>query len=217
MVRALLDGTKTQTRRAVKPYEARNGARSVHADVVIDHDGFAHRACPYGRPGDGLWVRETFFAYGRWETRYSEKLKRDECRFVDMTTECDRAYRYAADGPDVPLAQGRAPLPGWHKRPAIHMPRAASRIGLEIVSVHVERLQDIDRADAVAEGIERIENYLGNGPVYCDYRMSDPRDIAAWFDSPVDSYRTLWEAINGAGSWEVNPRVWVVEFERMRP
>ncbi|MCS0629927.1 hypothetical protein NX786_11340 [Telluria mixta] len=183
MVRALLAGTKTQTRRAVKEREG-----SVHADSPR----------PYGRPGDRLWVRETFFAYGRWEKRYNEKKQRDEWRFVDMTLERSHSYLYAADNPDVPVEKGRSATPGWHTRPALFMPRAASRILLKVVSVRVERLQAISDHDAIAEGIER-----------------DAGNTTESFSCPVDSYRSLWEQINGIGSWNANPLIWVVEFRRM--
>jgi hypothetical protein len=183
MVRALLAGTKTQTRRAVK---AREG--SVYVDS----------RSPYGRPGDRLWVRESFFAYGRWEKRYNKTKKRDEWRFVDMTRECGHSYLYAADNPDVRVEKGRSVTPGWHTRSALFMPRVASRILLEVVSARIERLQAISEHDAIAEGIERG---VGN--------------IAEWSGSPVDSYRLLWEQINGPGNWNDNPMVWVVEFRRI--
>ncbi len=170
MVRALLDGTKTQTRRALKRqpwascsieegdegespfvYSALGGAGPGY-DV---EESRTPCRCPYGQPGDRLWVRETFFAYGRWETRYNEKKQRDEWYFVDMTVECGCTYQYAAENPEVLLAKGRGATPGWHTRPALFMPRAVSRILLEIVSVRIERLQNISEADAAAEGWPR--------------------------------------------------------------
>lgn len=184
MVRALLDGSKTQTRRAVKPAVG------------------AERHSPYGQPGDRLWVRETFFAYGRWETRYNEKKQRPEWRFVDMTSECNHIYRYAADNPELPLASGRSTAPAWHTRPALFMPRVASRILLEIVSVRTERLQDIGEADARAEGTTQV-------PEQCA-----PDDEAGLHAYRL-GYRALWERINGVGSWDGNPWVWVVEFRRI--
>jgi hypothetical protein len=206
MVRALLDGSKTQTRRIVKPWSSKPSNAAVPADVAYLPDFTCYRStCPYGQPGDRLWVRETFFAYGRWETRYSEKKGRDEWHFVDMTLECDRAYQYAADNPDVPLAKGRGPLPGWHKRPAIFMPRAASRAAPEIVSVRVERLSDCSNGDAIAEGVALL-----NGRFTFNGGMHESR-VA------IDAYRTLWESINGAGSWDANPWVWVIEFKRVMP
>ncbi|MCC2632133.1 MAG: hypothetical protein K0S48_19 [Ramlibacter sp.] len=219
MVRALLAGTKTQTRRAVKPqpwasccieegmegeppfvYSALGGDGPGH-DV---HETRSPCRCPYGAPGDRLWVRETFYAFGRWETRFSTKKGRDEWHFVDMTQELNLAYRHAADSDEVPHMLGRklaGAAPTWWKRPAIHMPRAASRITLEIASVRAERLQEISEADAMAEGIGWNDYEDENGE-----RM-DPRD----------AYRCLWEQINGAGSWESNPWVWVVEFRRVTP
>lgn len=177
MVRALLAGTKAQTRRAVKVREG-----SAHADA----------RSPYCRPGDLLWVRETFFAYGRWDRRYNEKTQRGEWRFADMTRESGRPYQYAADNPGLPVEKGRSATPGWYTRPALFMPRAASRILLEVVAMRVERLQAISEQDAIAEGVEQI---AGN---------------------PVESYRALWERINGTGSWDANPLIWVVEFRRKK-
>jgi hypothetical protein len=233
MVHALLAGCKAQTRRVCKPAEDAGLSYVVGIRDPRDLDqrplevqgsgwfgdeaGDVQFRSPYGRPGDHLWVRETFFAYGRWEIRYSEKEKRDEWRFVDMTLECGWTYQYAADNPDLPLAKGRSVTPGWCKRPAIHMPRVASRIQLKVIGVRVERLQDLSDADAVAEGIDRAENGFSNGPSYRDYSLPDSRDTADWFTSPTDSYRTLWGRINGPGSWEANPWIWVVEFRRVKP
>ena len=93
--------------------------------------------------------------------------------------------------------------------PAIHMFRWASRITLEITSVRVERLQDISEADAIAEGIE--ERVFGSDP--CRWRVYGVPDT--FTSCPVTSYQSLWEFINGAGSWETNPWAWVVEFRRL--
>lgn len=127
MVRALLDSSKTQTRRAMKhqPHEDwlpagygelhgfnKDGGLTTDKVVgwgAVNEDGDQGYACPFGKPGARLRVRETFLTYGRWETRYSEKKARDEWHFIDMTLECDRRYQYAADNPDVPLATGRGP------------------------------------------------------------------------------------------------------------
>lgn len=187
MVRALLAGTKTQTRRAVKPQPAGEWAAPGRS------------ASPYGQPGDRLWVRETFFAFGRWETRYSEKKGRDEWHFIDMTLQVGHAYTYAADDENGLYAAPRSRdsvTPGWWKRPAIFMPRAASRIQLEITNARVERLQSISEADAQAEG--------------CDLPASDQdwAQARGW-------YRELWEALNGAGSWDANPWVWAIDFRRI--
>jgi hypothetical protein len=173
MVRALLDGSKTQTRRALKVRcqeigERDDGSRwpwSENPDTAADH----WHVCPYGHAGDRLWVRETFCDLGDGEIEYR------------ADGECD---------PNV--------VPRW--TPSIHMPRAASRILLEIVAVRVERLQDITEGDAWAEGVDKAEV------------LSMP-----CADGATAAYSALWQRINGAGSWEANPWVWVVEFKRTTP
>lgn len=207
MVRALLDGSKVQTRRVVRQLDPAAGA------VTKGSDGKPMGACwafggpvityPYGNAGDRIWVRETFIAYGRWETRFSAKKARDEWHFVDMTAECDRAYQYAADGPDVPLAKGRGgALPGWYTRPAIFMPRAASRILLEITGVRVERLNEISEADARAEGA------AGGHGVIPSYNYNA---------TPSEHFSHIWESVYGAGSWADNPWCWAISFRRVAP
>lgn len=236
MILALLSGAKTQTRRIVKPDPGPywNPVVGIYNPVVIKNGGYEAPGpeifgasdenqgykCPYGQPGDQIYVRETFFAYGRWETRYSEKKKRGEWHFVDMTLECDRVYQYAADNPDIPLAKGRGPMPGWWTRPAIFMPRAASRIRREIVSVRVERLNDISEEDAQAEGVEpeivsaccgepyrEDHGVLGVETYCCGTPIED--------EATVPAYRKLWESLNGAGSWAANPWVWVIAVRRL--
>lgn len=188
MVRALLEGSKTQTRRALKGIAP----------------GWPQAACPYGQPGDRLWVRETFFAFGCWKTRYNAKKNRDEWYFVDMTLETGRTYQYAAEPLNVALAAGRGrAAAAWFQRPAIFMPRMASRLLLEVASVRVERLNDCSEADAAAEGWQR--NAAASG------------DPAVHATAARDWYRALWEEINGVGSWDGNPFVWVVEFRRVQP
>jgi hypothetical protein len=189
MVRALLAGTKTQTRRAVKPQPVQQregwswwskalGAGHLHtaADAMVR---LMEPYCPYGAPGDRLWVRETW-------------ARDDE----------DAALFYRADvgtGNEADDWQHNIDVgaSGYRWRPSIHMPRAASRITLEITAVRVERLQDISEADAFAEGIPG--NLLHRAQGWA------PR-----------AYRLLWEQINGAGSWDANPWVWVVEFRRAK-
>ena len=220
MVRALLDGSKMQTRRIVKPQpRILAGELLCWKDDALTTEQMAER-CPYGQLGDRLFVRETFFAYGRWITQFNAKKGREEWHFIDMTKECDRAYQYASDNPDIPLATGRGPLPGWYRRPAIFMPRIACRISLEIVSVRVERLQELSEADAYDEGIT-CENvivgaYYSNGHIeeWADRFFFDGCDDEG-FEYAVDAYAALWESINGAGSWDANPFVWVMSFKRV--
>ncbi len=221
MVRALLDGTKTQTRRPCKPMNQWIDQECREVRMV---DGAPHHFmkgatapleklhCPYGQPGDRLWVRETWqhsnFPAGPYEPS------------------CDVFYR--ADYMDDPHGPGgERSLEGKYRtwRPSIHMPRAASRILLEITSVHVERLQELDDVDARAEGIE--PNWMGDltkGPngfgaqgwvPECGWRhyLNSVDGEPAY--TSMESYRTLWESINGAGSWDANPWVWVVNFKRI--
>ena len=199
MIRALLAGTKTQTRRICKPQPISVGSagkRRVYQDSDFkrawesipgtgecDQD----RDCPYGRPGDRLWVKETFMR----EPHPSEVgLTRDMIPATwDMACAFAGIIHYRAD----PLSEIAADGRNW--RPSIFMPRKASRLTLEVVSVRVERLQEISEADAIAEGVH----------------MADDEPDMRW--NPVQAYRHLWESINGAGSWDANPWVWVVEFK----
>jgi hypothetical protein len=175
MVRAILDGSKTQTRRVVKqqpkhaPFQTEDSIHELGAEWFTSH-GWVGK-CPYGQPGDQLWVRETW----------------SKC--FQRAGSSDPAYLYKAD-----LKDGWQYLMGPKWKPSIHMFRVASRIQLEIVSVRVERLNDCSEADAGAEGA-----------------YTDPACPA------YDSYATLWDSINGAGSWKANPWVWVVEFKVIKP
>jgi hypothetical protein len=187
MVRALLDGSKTQTRRVVKPQpEAEHGGepywfvggyrawRARGCTDPIRSGSHNEIACPYGKPADRLWVRETHMDLGA-------------------------CYLYRADAAAEQERAIVAPRQPW--RPAIHMPRAASRITLEITGVRVERLQDISPEDCWAEGIQEMRDA---GDENGELRGSVRQD-----------YQALWESINGPGSWDANPWVWVVEFKRL--
>lgn len=205
MVRAILEDRKTQTRRIIKSPKKKLAKRlPVHVVPFIGNKdlptwkyGFCmdndrvvnfHGLCPYGKPGDRLWVRETF-AHGR-----IDKLP--------------HPCKYRADHPDadtVPGQYGRA----W--TPSIHMPRWASRIDLLITNVRVERLQDISEGDAKNEGL----TFETADPPF--YYVDGDKTRASYADTPRRSFAGLWESINGKGSWDANPWVWVVEFERVKP
>jgi len=222
MVLATLSGSKTQTRRIVKPQPPAAHSWAgwcLHSTHKPDEGKATWAAgtgpllcdvrrvgCPYGRPGDLIRVRETFYAWGRWETRFSAKKGRDEWHFVDMTLECGKAYVYAADGqPEGYTRQKRGGVtPGWWKRPAIFMPAVASRLTLQVTAIRVERLRAISDADAVAEGI-------GLNPSAEGVPMTLPLGASVC----RAAFRSLWESINGADSWAANPWVWVVSFKRL--
>ncbi len=214
MVRALLDDTKTQTRRVGKiqsqDFVGLKAEAVRHAtlgyQIQATYDAYPGRgtarhaicACPFGQPGDQLWVRETWYC-DDYRVSRGPYLKPDDLDVVEAR-ECGTLV-YAADG----LAPYETEQPAW--RPSIHMPRWASRITLEVTGVRVERLQDISEADAIAEGVQ------------CDstieYRSAKTEDGKLLHSHAVDQYRALWESINGPGSWDLNPWVWVIEFRRL--
>ena len=182
MVQAILEGRKTQTRRVVK-------ARSYITDVVdgvpyeMTEDDSQPIRCPYGQPGDVLWVRETWAS--TWD--HDEPMP---------------GYVYKADG----YAEGETK---W--RPSIHMPREACRLFLRVKSVRAERLQDITEEDAIAEGIAKTGAVSYFNAFYKNYLNEGYTDL-----KPKDSFKSLWQSINGLKSWDANPWVWVVEFEIMK-
>jgi len=183
MVRAILDGTKTQTRRIVKSNYCQatefkameSNGEDYFAWFCSGFDGYPIK-CPYGKPGDQLWVRETF----RLFDSSTECACYDDCRCAKYHGK--PIYRATDDTMDGP----------W--KPSIFMPRWASRITLEVTGIKVERLQDISARDALGEGVGH--HTMGN-PIVC--------------------YLSLWESINGPGSWDANPFVWVIEFNRIKP
>lgn len=203
MVRAILSGTKTQTRRAVKPRKDLGfGCMLAPHELAGEINSGDYCNCPYGQPGDRLWVKETTIKvedHGYTGPCYVES---DEGRAV--------------------LEYGLSPSPDdfaevepqdIRKRPAIHMPRTMCRILLEITAVRVERLQDISDADATAEGVCELP-----------LQAAEPGrwwtgDVAAGAAlhgrTPFGAYRLLWESINNPRSWDANPWVWVIEFTRV--
>lgn len=203
MVRACLDGTKTQTRRAIKeqPQEMSTAGRSgdewYWKSNKLDA-GYCHTSrrsmerlmephSPYGQPGDRLWVRENFMdLQGTGIEHYDADRRRQR-------------YAYMAESPAGSWSDEARKDYGLKWKPSIHMPRAACRIELEITGVRVERLQEISEADAKTEGCCEP----ACGPDYTLYKR--------W------AYRQLWNEINGAGAWDANPWVWVVEFKTVKP
>ncbi len=196
MVRAILEGKKTQTRRILKgSTEFKGPYNPAYLEMHKRDKGWAN-ICPYGKPGDQLWVRETFVTFNTRTPDEQAKMRAAALRFernevTDILAECEafptstgplKALYKAdfgawADDPDCDLGP-------W--TPSIHMPRWASRLTLEITEVRVQRLQDISPDDAFAEGC--------GGGLY---------------------FNALWDSINGkreGASWECNPWVWVLTF-----
>ncbi|MBL8968255.1 MAG: hypothetical protein JNG85_14710 [Spirochaetaceae bacterium] len=205
MVLAILEGRKTQTRRAIKQFPTEGyrwggwiveGAKRSDAGkaTVVPESNWKYCAtgsikarCPYGQPGDRLWVRETHIAHEVGHVQYAADYQ-DHSK--------DKEY-------------------GVQWTPSIHMLRWACRLVLEVVSVRAERLNDISEEDAKAEG-----SYLGRCP--CLPRERDKSAIEKLFQQTRchihgDEFRELWDSINLARGygWDVNPWVWVVEFKRI--
>lgn len=216
MARAILAGRKTMTRRVVKPQPA--GKQRVveglaHVTVGMNPaddgavwyvgDGVSRGTevrCPYGSFGDRLWVRET------WTPDH-----RDFYPHFPAVYKADAAYDYERNEKGEVYSPEQKSWYPYRWRPSIHMPRWASRITLQVEAVRVERLQDITEADAIAEGMHKF-----HGVAFYGY---DPHGTPGDFvgDTAVEAFAKLWDKINGNGSWDVNPWVWVVSFSVVKP
>lgn len=208
MIQAKLAGRKTQTRRIMRVQLSCDHSGYVEADwkdkpIQWSEIGLKHGKaycsccgngvelskdwsglnCPYGKPGDILWARETWCSVSR----------------ADCVGGVTTKYHYKADLEDT-----------FKWKPSIHMPKSASRIWERITDIRVERLQDISEEDAIAEGIERTATIIDT-EYYANY---GDEDIGTSLH-PIESYRTLWQSINGPDSWELSPWVWVIETETL--
>lgn len=196
MVRAILDGRKTMTRRIVKPqphihhweiFKSYKQTVSVldttsgpvyqfndwNSEKGLSHDRNIEVKCPYGQVGDILWVRETW--------KYLD-LGPEDSGFVYKASENGKAWQANDES--------------WTWKSSIHMPKEACRIRLEITNVRVERLKDISEEDAKAEGVQ--------------FNPQAPASI-----TNKGSFAKLWQSINGQESWDMNPWVWVIEFKKI--
>lgn len=208
MVRAILSGLKTQTRRVIKPQpyitpewdEEEQVAKFYAADELV-----GSIKCPYGQPGDRLWVREAWRSAKDLDS-FSPASIGEKCvdqgyrkPWAPVQYETD-GLRVNWDGWGLGKTMEDADAPG-RLRASMHMPRWACRLVLEIVSVRVERLHGIRETDAMAEGWEKRQEV-----------SSDP---AVHTDAARDWFSDLWSSINGPESWQANPWVWVVEFKEV--
>lgn len=212
MVRAILDGRKTQTRRIIQ-----SAAKNMQAR---GHEVISHRApgdkwygdyvysmrdrsgvwqdftneqflakCPFGQPGDRIWVRETWAEAGG----NAPELQLYRANYPDHVPS---SYENLKSAEEI----------RW--RPSIHMPRWASRITLEITDVRVERLSEISEADAAAEGVPPAGDLL---PDYPGAYLTPKGDFA----TAKVAFQRLWESIYGEDSWQANPWVWVIKFKQV--
>ncbi len=189
MVRALLSGRKTQTRRIIK--DCTVGRDQISKFIQIekkfigcypeDVPELIRECCPYGIPGDRIWVREAFRVHSRASDVATLVYKASE---RNSWTEQTRR---------VPVAVCNKPATPEKWTPSLHMPRWASRILLEITGVRVERLRSMSQDDARAEGV-----IAASGPMEAGL-----------------AFRELWDSIYGEESWKANPWVWVIEFKRV--
>ncbi|HBY6332099.1 TPA: hypothetical protein RUZ73_002080 [Klebsiella pneumoniae] len=231
MVRAILDGRKTQTRRIMKVQPESNQLglllitdSTKHSDIGKYHWAESNAtgnhvrsklfSCPFGAVGDRIWVRETWAILGNedgccidWEEKLCKADERSAARIYRASCE-QRPGNYGLwsipdDADWKPHTKDYQYEGAW--RPSIHMPRWASRILLEITDVRVERLNAISQEDAQAEGME----LTGWRPTY-----SDP-DSGGEVLTPYDNFAQLWASIYGDESWNSNPWVWVIEFKRV--
>lgn len=220
MVQAIREGRKTQTRRIIDPqpipdrhfpygrlewnprnlhYTECNVAWRPLSNAFEDYIQNGH--CPYGKPGDWMWGKET------WRTVDSlDHVKPSNIR-------PGAPIEYAAGGNNVPGFEGQ-PLTGMGKwRPSIFMPKWMSRIILEVVSIRAQRLQDITEEDSIAEGCSpetRAEGTLFRGSIH------PVKGTHKVFPCAKAAYRDIWESINGPGSWERNDYVFAVKFKEVK-
>lgn len=198
MVRAILDGRKTQTRRIMAPQPADDIERCIFpnpeaigwkSSLRHKHGSTTAHFCHYRKPGDRIWVRETFqgplFDYDLMDSYCKDPTPFEKPEFCV----------YKADGVPAPEFYDADDELHCCWRPSIHMPRWASRILLEITNVRVERLKSISDGDAIREGCSTADMKSG--------------------DCVADVFARLWASIYGAESWNANPWVWVIEFKRV--
>lgn len=241
MVRALLDGRKTQTRRVVKehkidrlstreefatagPYQLSKKETPGYVYVYLEDGPLVGLPCPYGQPGDLLWVRETCRA---------EELGDDDFHLLyDGEDSCPGldGVRYKADVQFIPIHNSPEASDAWGRLhsyrgergavvPNIHMPRWASRLTLKIKDIRVERVRDISDDDAKAEGAKHWADIPLNpihekDPDQADrWSMGSPSHTGQCLSTPRWAFANYWITINKERGWEANPWVWVVEFE----
>ncbi|HBQ8647968.1 TPA: morphogenetic protein [Klebsiella pneumoniae] len=211
MVRAILDGRKTQTRRIMAPQPADDIERCIFpnpeaigwkSSLRHKHGSTTAHFCHYGKPGDRIWVRETFqgplFDYDLMDSYCKDPTPFEKPEFCV----------YKADGVPAPEFYDADDELHCCWRPSIHMPRWASRILLEITNVRVERLNAISEEDAAAEGVPPAGSLL---PDYPGTFLTPKGDFA----TAKVAFQRLWESIYGAENWQANPWVWVIEFNRV--
>lgn len=213
MVRAILDGTKTQTRRVIKSHPLIDGG--FNDEFIKSPGNYVADDCPHGQPGDRLWVREAWRAGTEWDDDKPSEIDPVQCDGGDIYYPADgRFLAHQYDGTVDDLGTGASPDVFGKLRPSIFMPRWASRISLEITDVRVERVREISGSDIMAEG----------AVLHSPFAMvaSNLQFPVSAFDGAVyPDLKSLWASgwdkiyANRGYGWNVNPWVWVVEFKRI--
>lgn len=218
MVRALLDGRKTQTRRPVKfPVHDKNlGCELAGNELAGELSAGNYLNSAFGKPGDRIWVRETFqgplFDYDLMDSYCKDPTPFEKPEFCV----------YKADGVPAPEFYDADDELHCCWRPSIHMPRWASRILLEITNVRVERLNAISEEDAQSEGVHTevcdqtvvARNYAASDEFF-QFWSEDMPHYVEMNQLYQSSFRSLWESIYGEEGWKANPWVWVISFKRV--
>lgn len=196
MVRAIHDDRKTQTRRPVKlPVHDKNlGCELAGNELAGELSAGNYLNSAFGKPGDRIWVRETFRVHSR-ATDVATLVYKASVR----NSWTEQTHR-------VPVSVCNKPATPEKWTPSLHMPRWASRILLEITDVRVERLREISQADAEAEGVGKLKKgfWKNYQPGWTEFQLT-----------ARGSFATLWKSIYGDESWYADPWVWVIEFKRI--
>lgn len=211
-VRAILDGRKTMMRRVIKPQPFEIPYLDRHENIESAcfwrygeerEDWPTPKDCPFGQPGDRLWVRETWRASNPVAGWVDCQYKAGMNRLVYLK---GKEYKQAER-----FGMHRSIQDKWTS--PVLMPRWASRIMLEIINVHVERLQDISEEDALGEGIRRIPHGMDGDYFHFSRTEADPQNWCF----PDDAFRELWDKLYTKRSygWDTNPWVWVIGFKQV--
>jgi hypothetical protein len=205
-VKAILEGLKWQTRREIKPQPNGEFCRD---DLFISGlslwDSEDVRKAKY-KVGETIYVKEVYYDYGKWEKNGLTKTGKQKYRFIDFKLYYGKEYLYDSDK-FTGIETKKDGKFHWYKRNALFMPLKAARLFIEITNVRVEKLGDIKEMDARAEGADYTIDKTGmKGPCFHTFGQG----ICA-----VCHYQTLWESINGPGSWDLNPWVFAYDFKRV--
>lgn len=201
MVRSILEGRKTVTRRIAKPVKHPDLGNIYTPGALVLENEPQHvidRACPYGQPGDRLWVRESLRLDPEYGHYYAAGGRHGETVYLcSLFDDEDKQTGPSYDG-----------LLPERSVPSIHLHRRYSRILLEITAVRVERLQDISGDQSEAEGVDAAmcRQFLETSPSRHECK-----------EAVIHGFSGLWASINGSDNWAANPWVWVVEFKRVTP